>query len=51
MYDLARHIQDDRRRQACEYRRASHLPSTRTFNVGRYRLTLDREVDPKTRMA
>ena len=43
MYDLAKSIQHEKRRQACEYRRTASVAVTRSFSFGRYRLTVDRQ--------
>ncbi|MCI0424571.1 MAG: hypothetical protein L0Z49_06855 [Actinobacteria bacterium] len=46
MYDLAKTIQRDRRREACMERLAALVPVTRSLSVGRYRITVAREPKP-----
>jgi len=43
MYDLAKTIQKDRRREACLYRLAVPVPQARSLTFGRYRITVARE--------
>jgi hypothetical protein len=43
MYDLAKTIQKDRRREACLYRLAAGVPQARSMAFGRYRITVARE--------
>ncbi len=50
MYDLAKSIQTERRRQACEYRRTVSVSATRSFSFGRYRFTLDRQANSGARL-
>ena len=45
MYDLAKSIQTEKRRQACNYRRTASVSATRSLSFGRYRLTLDRQAN------
>lgn len=51
MYDLAKAIQEDLRRQADMYRAASNLPRERSVSVGRYRVTLSKRPRPTLPMA
>jgi hypothetical protein len=43
MYDLAKAIQQDRRRQASLQRLAAGVPQARSLSLGRYRITVARE--------
>ena len=40
MYDTARMIQEERRREASSYRLAHSLPRCRSWSIGRYRFTV-----------
>ena len=50
MYDLAKSIQTDKRRHACEHRRTANVSATRSFSFGRYRLTVDRQANIGARL-
>jgi len=50
MYDLAKTIQTDKRRQACSHRRVASVPSHRSLSFGRYRLTFDRQPNQGARL-
>jgi hypothetical protein len=52
MYDLAKTIQKDRRRQACLERLAAGVaPRARSMSLGRYRITFAKEPRPLDRAA
>jgi hypothetical protein len=42
MYDLAKTIQQDRRRHACAHRMVSEQSRSHSVTVGRYRVTVHR---------
>lgn len=42
MYDLAKTIQQDRRRHACAHRMVSDQSRSRSVTVGRFRVTVQR---------
>ena len=50
VYELAKSIQSEKRRHACEYRRNAAIPATRSYAFGRYRLTLDRQANQGARL-
>jgi len=50
MYDLARTIQTEKRRQACNHRRTASVSATRSLSLGRYQLTLNRQANSNTRL-
>ena len=40
MYQFAKMIQEERRREASHYRLAHSLPRSHSWSIGRYRLTI-----------
>jgi hypothetical protein len=51
MYDLAKAIQRDRRREACLQRLAARVTQPRLLALGRYRITVEREPRDAERLA
>ena len=45
MFDLAKTIQSERRRQAHHYRQVASVPTHRSLSIGRYKLTVDRQAN------